>query len=78
MNIENVSTMLAIALNTKPENRQRTKETRAETMEILAKMANEIQSELLEYECLKEVVKKHRDCEDIITEAKLKFNERVG
>lgn len=77
MKITDINTMLAIAINLKPKNRQRTKETRAETLDILAKMSNEAQTALLEYECLKEVLRGHPDREQIITDAKLLFEEKV-
>ncbi len=77
MKITDIQTMLAIALNTKPKNRQRTNETRAETMQILADMANEAQTALLEYECLKQAVNEQKNGETIISRAKLMFNEKV-
>ncbi len=77
MKISDVTTMLSIALNTKPKDRQCTKETRAETMQILAEFANETQIALLEYECIKLSVSEHKDSSDIISRAKLIFNEKT-
>ncbi|MCP4648692.1 MAG: hypothetical protein GY853_01250 [PVC group bacterium] len=77
MQINDIQTMISIALNTKPKDRKRTTQTRAETMQILADMANEAQAALLEYECIKQAVREHKDSSDIITRAKLIFNEKV-
>ncbi len=77
MKISDISTMVTIALNTKPKNRQRTKETRAETLQILADMANEAQTALLEYECLKISVNELENRGDIISRAKLIFTEKT-
>ncbi len=77
MQINDVATMLSIALNTKPKDRKRTKETRSETLKILAEFANEAQAALLEYECIKQAVREHKDGGDIIARAKLIFNEKI-
>lgn len=70
--------MLGMALNTKVVDKIKTKQTRAETIVILEDMGNKIQSELIEYECLKQALEGHKDYDDIITKAKLLFNEVVG
>ena len=69
--------MLLIAINLKPKDRKRTVETRAETLEIITKMDNEIQGDLDQYECLKRAVMQHKDSESIIGDAKKMFEDIV-
>ncbi|MCP4393141.1 MAG: hypothetical protein GY804_02575 [Alphaproteobacteria bacterium] len=63
--IQDIETLVLLALNVKPKNRTQTKMTRAETMKILSDMASDIQAKLLYYNCLEEVVEKSKDKEDI-------------
>ncbi len=78
MNTNRVRNMLGIALNTKVVNKIRTEQTRAETIEILEDMGNKIQSELIEYECLKQALEGHKDYDAIIEEAMKRFDKVVG
>jgi len=55
--IKTIESMVNIAINMKPKNRIRTKETRIETINILAKLIRETQKKLIGYRCLQAAVR---------------------
>ncbi len=59
--IKAIEGMVKIAINMKPIDRVRTKETQTETLKILGDMITETQKKLIGYKCLKAAVKESKD-----------------